>query len=205
MPSEVQGAGQVDGVRVRVGVLHQDGERNGQAALIVGCGIAVGQVNVGDQRHLAGFKATAVTAGHKGRSDTPFRHREDCGSARSLRAGSMRMEGECGMREREGEHGGLTCRLWLLFLDLGLPPGGRPEEGVPQQLGSRGSVVRVWVEAVHDEDLGGVRHALRDLGVDLEHAHLEGDFLKGYRHGQMKGNRSFEQLPLLDKRSQHEI
>lgn len=34
---EVQRAGQVDGVRVRVGVLHQDGDRHRQAAVVVPC------------------------------------------------------------------------------------------------------------------------------------------------------------------------
>ena len=55
----------------------------------------------------------------------------------------------------------------------GLLPGGRPEEGVRQQLCGRGSVVRVRLETVHDEAFGLVRHALRNLGVDLKHADLD--------------------------------
>lgn len=36
-PPQVQGAGEVDGIRVRVGVLHEDGDGHGEAAMIVGC------------------------------------------------------------------------------------------------------------------------------------------------------------------------
>lgn len=36
-PPQVQGAGEVDGIRVRVRVLHEDGDGHGEAAMIVGC------------------------------------------------------------------------------------------------------------------------------------------------------------------------
>lgn len=65
---------------------------------------------------------------------------------------------------------------FCLLLNLGLLPGRRLEEDVLQQSRGGGSVVRVRCEAVHDEALRHVRHALRNLGVDLKHAHLDGIF-----------------------------
>lgn len=74
--------------------------------------------------------------------------------------------------------GGEEVFRFHFLLSPGLLPGGRPEEGVLQQLCSSGSVVRVRRETVHDEALRFIRHALWNLGVDLKHAHLDAIFKK---------------------------